>query len=88
MLVFTAIYTSQDNSVSRLGHGLYDRGVMVQVLAEVNGISLHYIHTTFLAHPASYAGGLWALSPGVIWPGHEVAHSSPCNAKVKNVWNC
>lgn len=58
MLVFTAIYTSRDNSVSRLGHGLYDRRVMVQVLAEVNGISLHYIQTTSRAHPA----GLWALS--------------------------
>jgi len=59
---------------------------MVQVLAVVSGISLlHCIQTTSRAHSASYAGGLLGSFPGVMHPGHEVAHSSPCNDEVKNV---
>lgn len=73
MLVFSVIYTFWDNSVSRLGHGLYDRGVMVQVLAVVSGISLlHCIQTTSRAHPALYAEGLWALSLGLCSQGMKL----------------
>lgn len=88
MLVFSAIYIFQDNSVSRLGHGLYDRGVMVQVLAVVSGISLlHCIQTTSRAHQTSYAGGLWALSLGLCTQGMKLPIHLPCNAEFKNVWS-
>jgi hypothetical protein len=29
---------------------------------------------------------LWALSPGVKWPGHEADHSPPASAEVKEIW--
>jgi len=34
------------------------------------------------AHPDSYPMGIWALTPGVKWPGNE-DHSPPSSAKVK-----
>jgi hypothetical protein len=39
------------------------------------------------AHPASYSMGMEALSQGLKWPRHEVDHSSPSSAKVKNEYS-
>jgi len=45
-----------------------------------NSFLLHSINTGSEAHPASYP------SPGGEQPGHTAEHSSPCNAKIMNVW--
>jgi hypothetical protein len=49
----------------------------------------HHIHSSCRAHPASYPVSTWGenLALGIKWLGHEVDHSSPFSAKVKNVWN-
>jgi hypothetical protein len=39
------------------------------------------------AHPASYPMAARFLSLGTEQLGHETNHSSPCSAKISNVWN-
>jgi hypothetical protein len=53
------------------------------VLALVTDL-LHNIQTISGAHSASCTVGTKVASPEVKWQGHEVDHSPPANAEVKN----
>jgi hypothetical protein len=43
--------------------------------------------TAFRAQPAPCSMCTGAPALGVQWPGHNVKHSSPSNAEVRNEWN-
>jgi hypothetical protein len=49
---------------------------------------LQNIHNSSGTHPASYAKGTRNSLLRVKQPCHEVTHSPPSSAKVKNEWNC
>jgi hypothetical protein len=51
------------------------------------GNSAKHINPMFRAHPVLYSMVTGGLSPGVKWPGREVADSLPPGATIKNEWS-
>jgi hypothetical protein len=65
---------------------------MVQFLTGVTVLSL--LQTVQISSGATQPPIQWVLvvlgvlSPGVEWAGHDVDHSFPSSAEVRNEWNC
>jgi len=60
--------------------------IQVQFLAGARDFSLlQHVQTSSKAHPASYSMGMGVPSQGVRWPWHEIDHSPPATARVKNM---
>jgi hypothetical protein len=69
-------------------YGLDDRGFRVRFPARAGNFSLHYcVQNGSGAHPASYPMGTRGSFPGVKRPEHEVDHSPPSSAEIKNAWS-
>jgi len=61
----------------------------VQFLARAGIFSLcRCIQTGSETHPAPYQMGTGGSFLVIMWFGHETDHSSPSNAKVKNMRSC
>jgi hypothetical protein len=73
--------------IIKLGYGLDDQGSVPGGGNDGIFISLAPLPDQLWVHPASSPVGTRALTAGVKQLGHEVHHSLPSSAEVKNVWS-